>query len=194
MELWQEVLYLIAAWGWWRIALVFVAITSIGILVGISCGYLTLRFVNSVKNKRVKFLDIFYHLFSKKPKIFTSSGLARQFINTTSASPEVHEPEQFPISELIVEFEHNCRIITEFSGDNLLPLQSDVWDAQEHLAHKLSLNLREQLALLYADIHVLNAMVSFLTGLDNRSSSWNDIYRKRLTSISERLQEIRKNI
>ncbi len=182
MEFWQEVLRLIAAWGWWRIALGLVGITAVGISLGISFGYLTLRFVNSVKN------------ISKKPKIVTPSSLARQSVNTTSASPEVHEPEKFPISELIVEFEHNRRIITEFSGDNLLPLQSDVWDAHEHLAHKLSANLREQLVLLYADIHVLNAMVSFLAGLDHRSSSWNEIYRKRLTSISERLQEIRQKI
>jgi len=122
MGWWQEVLRLVDALVWWQIPLVLVASALIGILIGV-VSYLITRFVFK---HRVPFFKLFYMLFSKVPKVFTSSDLARQFINTPSAPPEVHEPAKFPIPELLVEIEHNLKIVTEFSGDNLLPLQSDV--------------------------------------------------------------------
>jgi len=176
---------------WWQVALIVVAAIFIGILIGISCYYLFIRFV---KKDRVKFLDLFYLLFSKKPKVFTSNDLARQSISTPSASPEVHEPTEFPIPELLVEFEHNQKIVTEFSGDNLLPLQTDAWDAHKYLAHKLPVNLREQLEEVYSDVNSLNNMVSFSTNLDYRSSFLDERYKKLLTSIAERLQIIKQNM
>jgi len=191
MEWWQEVLRLEADLGWWQIALVLVASIFIGILIGISVSYLIRRFVFK---DRVRFFEPFYMLFSKKPKVSTSSDLARQFINTPSGPPEVHKPAKFPIPELLVEIEHNLKIVTEFSGDNLLPLQSDVWDAGRYSAHKLPVNLREQLEQVYSDIHVLNHLVRFSTELSYRSSFFDELYRKRLTSIAERLQSIKQNV
>ena len=191
MGWWQEVLGLAAALGWWQIALVLVATILIGILVGISVSYLITRFVFK---QRVPFSKLFYMLFNKRPKVFTSSDLARQFINTPSASPEVHEPAKFPIPELLVEIEHNLKIFTEFSGDKLSPLQSDVWDAGRDLAPQLPVNLRKQLEQVYFDIRLLNHIVSSSTKLDYRSSVLNELYRERFSTIAERLRMIKQNI
>ena len=191
MGWWQEALRLVAALGWWQFALVLVATILIGILVSISVSYLIIRFVFK---RRVPFFKLFYMLFSKVPKVFTSSDLARQFINTPSAPPEVHELAKFPIPELLVEIEHNLKIATEFSGDNLLPLQSDVWDAGRDSVHKLPVNLREQLEQVYFDIHLLNHTVWFSTEMGFRSSLLDEQYRERLTTITERLQRIKQNV
>jgi len=191
MEWWQEVERLLDALGWWQMALVLVASILIGILISLSVCYLIARFVYK---DRVTFFNFLYMLFSKKPKVFTSSDLARQFINTPSASPEVHEPAKFPLPELLVEIERNLKIVTEFSGDNLLPLQSDVWDAGRDSAHKLPVNLREQLEHLYSDIHLLNQIVRVSTELGYRSSFLDERYGKRVTSIAERLQRIKQNV
>ncbi len=191
MEWWQEVERLLDALGWWQMALVLVASILIGILISLSVCYLIARFVYK---DRVTFFNFFYMLFSKKPKVFTSSDLARQFINTPSAPPEVHEPAKFPLPELLVEMEHNLKIVTEFSGDNLLPLQSNVWDAGRYLAHKLPVNLREQLVQVYSDIHLLNQIVRVSTELGYRSSFLDERYGKRVTTIAERLQRIKQNV
>ena len=104
MEWWQEIEHLVDALGWWRIALVLVASILTGILVGLSIIYLITRFV--FKN-RVPLYKLFYILFNKKPKVFTSSDSARQFFNTPSTSPEVHKTAKFPIPELLAEIGHN---------------------------------------------------------------------------------------
>ena len=124
---WQlEFELLLDALRWWQISLVFVASILIGILISVCICYLIARFAFK---KRLSFFKFFYIFFVKKSKAYTSSDLARQFINTPSPTPEVHEPANFPISELLFEIEHNLRIIAESSGDNQLPLKSDVWDA-----------------------------------------------------------------
>ena len=191
MEWWQEVERLLDALGWWQMALVLVASILIGILISLSVCYLIARFVYK---DRVTFFNFFYMLFSKKPKVFASSDLARQFINTPSASPEVHEPAKFPLPELLVEIEHNLKIVTEFSGGSLLPLQSNVWDAGRDSAHKLPVNLREQLEHLYSDIHLLNQIVRVSTELGYPSSFLDERYAKRVTTIAERLQRIKQNV
>jgi hypothetical protein len=191
MEWWQEVERLLDALGWWQMALVLVASILIGILISLSVCYLIARFVYK---DRVTFFNFFYMLFSKKPKVFTSSDLARQFINTPSASPEIHEPVKFPIPELLVEIEHNLKIVTEFSGDNLLPLQSDVWNAGRYLAHKLPVNLRGQLVQVYSDIHLLNEITMVSTELGHRGSFLDERCRKGFTTIAERLQRIKQYV
>ncbi len=191
MEWWQEILRLIANLGWWRISLLLAASIFAGLLIGLSISYLIMRFV---LKRRVTFFDVFHALFSKKPKVLTSSDSARQFIDTPTAPPKVHKPTKFPILELFVEIEHNLKIVTQFSGDNPLPLQSDVWDACTHSAHKLPVNLRKQLKEAYSDIHLLNHITWLSTELNYRSSFLDELYEERLTSVAERLQRIKQNV
>jgi hypothetical protein len=191
MGFWQEIVLLVASLGWWQITLVLVATILTGILTGISVSYLIIRFAFKY---RVTFFDIFHLLFSKKPKMFTSSNLARHIINTPSSPSEVPEPAKFPIHELLVEIEHNLKIITEFSGDNLLSLQSDVWDARRYSAHTLPVNLREQLMQVYSDIYVLNQIVWFSTEFEYRSSLLNELYSEWLPTITKKLQRVKQDI
>ena len=191
MEWWQEIEYLLDNLGWWQISLILIASILIGILVGLSIIYLVTRFVFK---QQVPFSKLFYTLFRKKRKVLSSSNLARQFIDTPGASPEVHETPKFPIPELLVEIEHNLKICNEFTGDNILPLQSEVWNASRDTASQLPNNLREQLEKVYFDIHLLNHIVSSSTKLDYRNSVLNELYRKRIPTIAERLQRIKQNI
>ena len=213
MGLWQEIMLLIADLGWWQTTLILVATILTGILAGISAGYLIMRFVFK---RRITFFDTFYVLFGNKPKVFihnhldrfntfyvlfsnklkvfVHNHLDRRSIKTPTSPPELHEPAKFPIPELLVEIEHNLKIITEFSGDNLLSLQSDVWDAHRYSAHRLPVNLREQLTEVYSDIHVLKQIAWFLTEFDYRSSFLNELYSERIPTIAERLQRIKQNI
>jgi hypothetical protein len=191
MEWWQEIEYLLDAFGWWQISLVLIASILIGILVGLSIIYLVTRFVFKQQGP---FSKLFYTLFRKKPKIFTSGDLTRHLTNTPSTHPEVHEPAKFPVPELLVEIEHNLKICNEFTGDNILPLQSDVWNAIRDTASQLPNNLREQLEKVYFDVHLLNHIVSSSAKLDYRNSVLNELYRKRIPIIAERLQGIKQNI
>ena len=189
---WQlEFEYLLDALGWWQISLVLVASILIGILISICICYLIVRFAFKI---RLSFFKFFYIFFSKKPEVYASSDLARQYINTPSAPPEVQEPANFPISELLFEIEHNLRIIAESSGDNQLPLKSDAWDAIRNSAQKLPVNLREQLEHLYAEIHLLNQIVRVSTELGFRSSFLDERYGKRVTTITEKLQKIKQSV
>ncbi|MFC2016272.1 hypothetical protein ACFLUF_01010 [Chloroflexota bacterium] len=224
MEWWQEVNRQVANLGWLQISLILVAIIFIAILIGLSTSYIIMSFAYK---RRVTFSYLFHVLFSKKYKLFAAFAfrdLARQFIDTTIASPEAHEPaqgpeqeetkleiepdkeleqeeaklelepEKFPIPELLVEIEHNLKIVTEFSGDALLPLQSDVWDARRDSPLKLPVNLREQLEQAYFDIHSLSGLTWLSTELSYRTPLIDELYRKKLTSITEKLQWIKQNI
>ena len=189
---WQlEFEYLIDALAWWQISLILVATILIGILISICICYLIVRFI---LKKRLSFFKFFCLFFSKKPEVQASGDSAQQFINTPSAPPEVHEPANFPISDLFLEVEHNLRIIAESSGSNQLPLKSDVGDALRNLAQELPANLREQLEHLYSEIHLLNQIVRVSTELGFRSSFLDERYGRRATSITEKLQKIKQSV
>jgi len=217
MEWWQEVFGLVIALGWWRMTLILLATLLIGVFAGVSLIYLVMRFVHK---DQVAFLDFFYLLFSKRPKVTTSSYSTHKFISTHGSLlevqepvstpvtlPEVHEsvstpgthqevpkPVENPIPGLLTEFQHNYRIATGFSGENLLPLQTTIWDAHRYSAQKLPVNLREQLEQVYTDIHSLNTVVWFITELGHKSSFLEEEYRKLLASISKQLQKIKTDI
>jgi hypothetical protein len=188
VELWQAVLSFVAALSWWQTVLVFIATICIALLIGTFITYLILRFV---RKTQVPFLSLLYLLFGRKPKVFTSRDLARQLIDKPSAS---HEPAKFPIAELLAECEYNRNTATEFSGDNLLPLQTDVWDAHRYAALTLADNVRVQLEQVYTDIYSLNSIVWLSTELGHRSSFSDELYRKLLIGIAERLDRIKQNI
>ena len=156
--------------------------------------------------ERLSFLAFLYLLSGRKRKVISQSRLHSPFEKAPSASPVVKEhaefttPEllkehtEFTAPELLAEFENNCRIVNEFSGDNLLPLQSDVWDSQRYSLFRLPSNLREQLEQVYDEIHQLNSIVWLSTELSHRTSLSDEIYRQLLTSIAERLNSIKQNM
>ena len=202
---WLEVDRFLNALEWWQMALIsLVTSILIGVVITIFVIYFITRFIDK---RRVSLFDVIFLLFKRKPKSIDSSDFARQYGNTIDeridklldTSPnttpqEVDEPVKFPISELLVEIEHNLKTINDFSGDNLLPLRSDVWDAIRHTTYKLPINLRGQLARIYLEIHLLNQTVQFSTVLSHRSSFLDERYRKRITTIAEGLGKIKEDI
>ena len=177
---------------WWQNALLIIPISIVGgILIGISIAYLIMHFGYK---KRVSFLKLPHLLFGKKPKILTLRESAGISTDKPSAHPEVHELTELPVPGLLSEFEHNCKIAAEFSGDNVLPLQTHVWEAHKQLAIKLPITLRNQLRLIYSDINLLNRIAELSIGLGYRSSSLNGEYSRLLTKIAEQLQKIKPQI
>ena len=189
---WQlEFEHLLDALAWWQISLILIATIVIGILISVCVCYLIVRFVF---RRRLSFFKFFCIFFNKKREEYSSGSLTGQFTSTYSAQPEVHEPASFPMSELFSEIEHNLRIVTESSGDNQLPLKSDVWDALRHSAQELPANLREELEHLYSEIHLLNQIVKVSTDLGFRSSFLEERYGKRANSITGKLKKIKQSV
>ncbi len=201
---WSEFDRFLNTLEWWQLALVLAISLLISFLFAVSIIHLVMRFVDK---RRVSFFDILFLLFKRKPKSIDSSDYARQFGNIPneridkllSTFPhtipqEVEGTVKFPISELLVEIEHNLKTINEFSGDNLLPLKSDVWDANRHATYTLPINLRGQLARIYLEIHLLNQTVQFSTVLDHKSTFLDERYKKRIATIAEDLGKIKKYI
>lgn len=179
---------------WWQILLASMVAILIAPLIGIFVAHLIIRFVYK---ERSPFFKYFYLLFSRNPRVFTPRDSVRQSTDKPSAPPKVHELAESPIPGLLAElpgllaeFELNCKIVAEFSGDNLLPLQTDVWDAHRYSAYQVPTTLRVQLEQVYDDIHLLNNIAWLSIELGHRSSSLDGQYRKQLTSIYERLLKI----
>jgi len=192
MEWWQEIENLLVALGWWQLSLILIASILLGILLGLSIIFLVTRFI---LKQKVPFSRLFYTLFHKKHKTLSPSGLTSQFTNTPSASPGVHETSKFPISKLLAEIEHNLKICAESSGsEDIFLLQSDAWDASRDEASQLPNDLRVQLEKVYFDIRLLNHIASSSTKLDYRNSVLNELYRKRIPTIAEKLQRIKQDI
>jgi len=187
----------------WQLALVLIASLLISVLIAVSIIYLIIRFADK---RRVSFVDILFLLFKRRPKSVDSSDFARQGntineridkpINTAPATihREADETVKFSISELLVEIEHNLKTINGFTGDNLLPLKSEVWDAIRQTAYKLPINLRGQLTRIYLEINLLNQTVQFSNVLGHRSSFLEERYRKRITTIAKGLGKIKEDI
>ena len=114
---------------------------------------------------------------------------ARQTIYKSSTPPKVRELTEFPMHELFAEFEHNRKIAAEFSGDNMLTLQTDVWDARRYSSHDLPANLLGEMQQVYADIELLNRLVWLATELGCQSSSLDD-YKNLLVRIVEKINKI----
>ena len=91
-------------------------------------------------------------------------------------------------------FKHNRKIAADFSGGNLLPLQTGVWDTKQYTVQKLSVNLRSELVRVYTDIRLLNSLVWLSTEFSRRSASLDGKYRELLTNIGERLDRINQII
>ena len=192
------------ALDWWQLTLVIVASILIGILVAVFIIYLIIRFIDK---RQVSFFDVLFLLFKRKPKKVNTSNRTPQYsyaaskrpdglldITPPRALPEVKEQVEFPIYELLVEIEHNLNTINSLSVDNLMPLKSDVWDANRHMEHSLPFNLRESLAHIYLEIHLLNQTVQLSTALSSKSSFLDERYRKRIATIAEGLIKSKRDI
>jgi len=191
MEWWQVAQNYIDALELWQVITVFVAAIFIALLIGTLIAQLVLRFAY---NDRAPFFRLFCLLFSKNTRKYSSKDLARASTAEPTTPLEVHDLTESIIPEFCDEFERNFKILTEFSGDNLLPLQTDVWDANRYFILKLPTTVREELEHVYTNIHSLNSIVWLSTEFGHRSSFSDELYKRLLVNIAEELCRIRRDI
>ncbi len=175
----------------WQLFLAFVSIFVVGVIGGTFVSYLALRFL---LKDRLSFLSVLYLLFGKKRQAASANDLTPQFDKKPTPRLLVKEQAEFVVPDLLAECKHNRKIATEFSGGNLLPLQTGVWDTKQYTVQKLSVNLRSELARAYTDIRLLNSLVWLSTELSRGSASLDEKYRELLTNIGERLDRINQSI
>jgi hypothetical protein len=191
----------------WQIVLAAVCGILAGVVVGVLVSYLVFRFVNHYP---ITLLHLFPILVAKRPKTTSLSDLASPSgrkdeapiaIEEQPTSPPVgREPAKIlpaikdhgaeSILRLLTEFERNYKIAKEFSGGNLVPLQTDVWDTSQHTLSRLHPDLRNNLERIYADIGLLNHLVWFSSEFHSHSPNLHEQYVSMLMSIGERLEKI----
>jgi hypothetical protein len=192
-----------------------------GIIFGIFIYYLQYRFV--VKN-RIPLTGILYLFFSRKPRLDHSNKSKTPPVAQNKAPDAIDQPgvpasiiEKQPepaavlseparpvpvidkllvdtMSRLRTEFEQNYIIVKDFSGDNLLPLHTDVWDSHQQTLGSLPGKLRDDLDKIYYTIKVLNQLVWFSTEFQRCTPGLRERYVSLLAVIAEGLKEISRNL
>jgi len=104
--------------------------------------------------------------------------------------PELIVPSGETVFELQAEFQYNLKIAREFSGDDLVPLRTDVWDASYRAISTLPGKLQNELENIYAAIKILNNLVWFSTEFHRHSPDLSEQYKNMLTSIADKLNEL----
>ena len=72
---------------------------------------------------------------------------------------------------LLSEFDNNRRVVKELADDNLVPMQTDVWDRTQRLLPSLPSDVRADLESIYGDIRLLNNLVWLCSEFNRHSPS-----------------------
>ena len=152
---------------WWQAVLVVLISVAVGFLVGGLISYLIAR-------------------LRKKPFV-----LRRETVEIVEVVEVVAEEQSEPAApDLFTEIENNHRIATEPRTDELLPFKTQVWDTSQDEVHKLTANLREELAQAYLDMRQANDIVWLSTELGHRSQTLDEHYMNLCPRIAVRLERI----
>jgi hypothetical protein len=158
---------------WWQAVMILLAILVLGTFLGILLDYLRLRFI----------LKHDASLLSTLTLLFAPKKLRKH--------PVVEEHQNLMASDLLTEIEYNHNIASQPLGEKLLPLETRVWEAQQHEVDKLPANLRDELQQVYIDIRLVNNVVWLSTALERRSSDLDQTYTKLCSTIAERLDRVK---
>ena len=145
---------------WWQIALIVLASVAVGLLVGGLLSYLIARL--------------------RKRSFFAK----REAIQVAEEQPESTAPD------LLTELETNHRIASESRTEGMLPFETRVWEASQNAVHKLTADLREELAQAYLDMHQANDIVWLSTELGHKSQTLNEHYGNLCPRIATRLGDL----
>jgi len=145
---------------WWQIVLIVLGSIAVGLLVGGSLSYL----IAWLRKKP---------LFKKGETIEVAE-----------------EQSESTVPDLLTELETNYRIATESRTDEMLPFETQAWDTNQGEVHKLTINLREELAQVYLDMHQANDIVWLSTELGHRSQTLDEHYMNLCPRIAVRLEKI----
>ncbi len=94
------------------------------------------------------------------------------------------------VPELIAEFEYNYKIAREFSGGDLVSLQTKIWDTSQHTINTLPGKLQAELENIYGIIRMLNKLVWFSTEFQRHSPALSEQYTNLLNTIADKLKEL----
>jgi hypothetical protein len=96
------------------------------------------------------------------------------------------------IMVLYPEFEQNRRTIRGFSGEQLVSLKTDSWDANQRVLQGLSSSLRNSLESIYTDITLLNNLVWLSSEFHRNSPNIRQHYSNLGTNIADRIETLLK--
>ena len=193
MEWLYIVLDFFASLEWWQLAAGFILTIIVALLLGIIISYLI---ISSGLKRKISFFLFLSLLFGKRYKTISPERLARQSGPVPHPKTIIKELSRLNIGEalnimdLIAECADNLIMAEDFSGGDLLTLQTEVWDGHRFETLKLPDHLREEMELVYTDIHLLNNIAWLSKKLGRQSSISNDTYRRLLIKIIERLNRI----
>ena len=145
---------------WWQVVLIVLASVAVGLLIGGLLSYLIARL--------------------RKKSFFAK----RETIQVAEEQPESTAPD------LLTELETNHRIATESRIDEIRPFETRVWETSQNAVHKLTVNLREELAQAYLDMHQANDIVWLSTELGHKSQTLDEHYKNLCPRIAVRLEKL----
>ena len=94
----------------------------------------------------------------------------------------------------MAEVDNNLRIASEPWTGELIPFQTNVWDAEQYEVYRLPVNLRNDLKQGYDMMRLANQIVWLSAEFNNRSQNIDETYRRMHTSIAERLHRTKQNV
>ncbi len=95
-----------------------------------------------------------------------------------------------PLAPFLDELERNRSIISEFTGDKLLLLETSCWEANKQLVNNMAPDLKNHLIGLYDDIALVNNLVWLSTEFNRLSPNMRDLYTRLIGNIAADLEKI----
>jgi hypothetical protein len=193
----------------WQIAITLLVAILVGILVGILLSYILLKLVY---HNNLDLMTVCRIFFGKQSWLITPGGLVPKPWRQAPGPPGTEKQVEAPVStnnnggtlsdlqipgredilKLFIECEQNREKIRGFSGNNLIPLQTQAWDSNRNFISSLNPTLRDDLECVYTDIALLNNLVWLSTefhrsgpGIQAQYMVLNENIAKRLDTIIE---------
>jgi len=191
----------------WQIAITLLVVILVGSLVGILLSYALLKLVH---HNNLDLMATCRILFGKKPGLVPQKGRALKPRRLAPLPPEVQKPVKASVStnknggilsdlqlrskvdilKLVAECAKNRETIRGFSGNDLVPLQTQSWDSNRNFVSSLSPVLRDDLESVYTDIALLNNLVWLSTEFHRSGPDIQAQYTVLSENIIRRLEKI----
>jgi hypothetical protein len=113
-----------------------------------------------------------------------------EFAKPLSEIPAIDELLGNAAPGLLNEFEHNYKIARDFSGDNLVPLLTHVWDTNQSALNTLPDKLKNELEQIYSTIKMANQLVWFANEFQRHSPGLHEQYMNLLSIVTQKLDKL----
>jgi len=129
-------------------------------------------------------------ILEQQPEPDASTITSDQFEETPFKLQDTISPD---ILLLLPELETNLKIATSTSGEELVLLQTKIWDDNPRIVKGLNTDLKNKMELVYSNISLINMMVWLSKEFQHRSPSLVEQYRKYTGIVAKNLDEIISN-